>query len=82
VGCAVPGIIGQRFSMPPTAGDFIAILRAPGVGNDGTVTISTVVPAWLRFDWNTTTPGLENPSGIANFGLFKGEAKRIFQIEK
>jgi MSHA biogenesis protein MshQ len=81
-GCAAAGVVGQRFSMPPTAGDFIAILRAPGAGNDGTVTISTVVPTWLRFDWNTLTSGDENPSGVATFGLFKGEAKRIFQTEK
>jgi MSHA biogenesis protein MshQ len=51
-GCAAPGIIGQRFSAPPTAGDFIAILRAPNAGNDGTLTINATVPAWLRFDWN------------------------------
>jgi MSHA biogenesis protein MshQ len=81
-GCAAAGVIGQRFSMPPTAGDFIAILRAPGAGNDGTVTISTVVPSWLRFDWNTSVSGQENPSGKATFGLFKGDAKRIFQTEK
>jgi MSHA biogenesis protein MshQ len=79
-GCAAAGVVGQRFSMPPTAGDFIAILRAPGAGNDGTVTISTVVPSWLQFDWKAV--GQENPRGIATFGLFKGEAKRIFQTEK
>jgi MSHA biogenesis protein MshQ len=66
--------------MPPLAGDFNATLRAPGPGNDGTVTISTSVPSWLRFDWHAV--GQENPSGIATFGLFKGEAKRIFQTEK
>jgi MSHA biogenesis protein MshQ len=81
-GCAAPGVVGQRFTMPPLGGDFIAILRAPGAGNDGTVTISTSVPTWLRFDWNTATLGDENPSGIATFGLFKGEPKRIFQTEK
>jgi MSHA biogenesis protein MshQ len=82
IGCNVAGPIGQQFRMPPQLGDFVAILRAPGAGNDGTVTVTTVVPAWLRFDWNTATPGQENPSGIATFGLFKGESRRIYQTEK
>jgi MSHA biogenesis protein MshQ len=82
IGCSVAGPVGQQFKMPPVAGDFIAILRAPGAGNDGTVTVTTVVPSWLRFDWDVATPGLENPSGIATFGIFKGDAKRIFQTEK
>jgi len=64
------------------AGDFVAILRAPGAGNDGTVTVTTVVPSWLRFDWNAAVLGQENPAGIATFGLFKGEPKRIYQTEK
>jgi len=81
-GCAAPGPIGQRYAMPPLAGDFVTILQAPGSGNDGTVTVTTVVPAWLRFDWNTAVPGQENPSGIATFGVYQGDAKRIFQTEK
>ncbi len=81
-GCSVAGPPGQQFRMPPIAGDFIAILRAPGAGNDGTVTATAVVPAWLRFDWNATNPGLENPSGVAVFGIYQGESKRIFQTEK
>ena len=81
-GCGVPGPLGQQFRQPPLAGDFVSILRALGAGNDGTVTVTTVVLAWLRFDWNAAVPGEENPTGIATFGLFKGEAKRIFQTEK
>jgi MSHA biogenesis protein MshQ len=82
IGCAVAASPGQQFKMPPSAGDFVAILRAPGAGNDGTVTVTTVVPSWLRFDWNAAAPGLENPSGVATFGIFRGETKRIFQTEK
>jgi hypothetical protein len=81
-GCSIAGPVGQRFQMPPAAGDFVAILRAPGAGNSGTVTAATVVPSWLRFDWNAAVPGLENPSGVAVFGIFQGESKRIFQTEK
>jgi hypothetical protein len=72
------GLASQQFKMPPVAGDFAATLRASCVDNDGTVTVTTVVPSGLRFDWNVAVPGLENPSGIATFGIFKGEAKRIF----
>ncbi|HYM35720.1 MAG TPA: DUF6701 domain-containing protein, partial [Steroidobacteraceae bacterium] len=82
LGCSTAGPVGQRFQMPPTNGDFIAILKAPGAGNNGTVTLTTTVPTWLQFDWNTSNPGLENPSGVATFGVFQGESKRIFQIEK
>jgi len=81
-GCAIAGPAGQQFKMPPVTGDFVAILRAPGAGNDGTVTVTAVVPTWLRFDWNAANPGLENPSGIATFGIFKGDSKRIFQTER
>jgi MSHA biogenesis protein MshQ len=79
-----PGPSGQQFKMPPVAGDFTAVLKAPGATHGGTVMVTTIVPTWLQFDWNTSpsSPGLENPSGIATFGLFKGEAKRIFQTEK
>jgi len=86
LGCAVAAPLGQRFQMPPTTltggGDFIAILKAPGAGNNGTVTVTTTVPTWLRYDWNTSNVGLESPSGVATFGIFQGESKRIFQIEK
>jgi MSHA biogenesis protein MshQ len=82
VWCAAGGLAAQQFKIPPVAGDFAATLRAPGANNDGTVTVTTVVPSWLRFDWNAAVVGLENPSGVATFGIFKGDAKRIFQTEK
>jgi MSHA biogenesis protein MshQ len=75
-------LMGQRFTMPPVAGDFIAILRAPGVGNTGSVTVTADVPTWLRFDWTAGNLVEENPSGTAIFGVFQGESKRIFQTEK
>lgn len=85
-GCSVAAPVAQQFKMPPVAGDFNAILRAPGstagVPNNGTVTVTATVPSWLKFDWNTSAAGEENPSGIATFGIFQGESKRIFQTEK
>jgi MSHA biogenesis protein MshQ len=82
LGCNVAGPALQQFRMAPGLGDFNLNLRAPGTGNGGTVTVTTVVPAWLRFDWNALAAGEENPSGIANFGLFQGESRRIYQTEK
>ena len=77
VGCAAAAPIAERFREPPTAaagGDFNLRLKAPGVGNQGSVVITATVPAWLRYDWNTTTPGDENPIGQATFGIFGGES--------
>jgi len=82
IACSVAGPAAQQFRRPPVSGDFNLNLRAPGSGNGGTVTVTTVVPDWLRFDWNTTAAGEEYPSGIANFGLFQGESRRIYQTEK
>jgi len=81
-GCSTAGAIGQRYSSPPSSGDFISILRAPGAANGGTVTVTATVPDWLRFDWDGTPATQENPSGIATFGIFQGPPRRIFQGEK
>jgi MSHA biogenesis protein MshQ len=85
LGCTAAGPAGSQYRSPPTVvegGSFNAILRAPGAGNGGTVTLTAVVPDWLRFDWNAATPGLESPSGIATFGIFQGNSRRIYQGEK
>ena len=36
------------------------------------------VPDWLEYDWNTTSPGLEDPTGTAVFGIFRGVDRRIY----
>jgi hypothetical protein len=80
-GCVAPAILAQRYSEPPTGGDFNLRLAAPGPGNQGGVTIEGSVPSWLRFDWNTGIPGDENPSGQATFGVFGGEPRQIYTRE-
>ncbi|NNF15652.1 MAG: hypothetical protein HKN70_02840, partial [Gammaproteobacteria bacterium] len=80
-GCGSAGPLAQRYRTPPLGGDFNLFLAAPGAGNDGSVTISADVPAWLEFDWNAATPGLEDPTGIATFGIYSGNARRIYQRE-
>jgi MSHA biogenesis protein MshQ len=81
IACAGAGPAGLRYREPPLAGDFNLNLLAPGNGNDGSVTVTATVPAWLQFDWNAAVPGLENPAGTATFGIFRGEDRRIYTRE-
>lgn len=81
-GCAVPAPAGQQFATPPVLGNYNLVLRAPGSGNGGTVTVTAIAPSWLQFDWLASAPGNENPSGIATFGVFQGSPRRIYQSEK
>jgi MSHA biogenesis protein MshQ len=81
-GCAAPS--ATPFRSPPLVtkgGDFNLILRAPGQGNDGTVTVRANAPQWLRYDWDAANAGDEDPAGIATFGVFQGSARRIDQRE-
>lgn len=80
-GCAAAAPPGQRYLAPPAAGDFNLILAAPGEGNDGTVTVTADAPNWLEYDWDATTPTLEDPSGTATFGIFAGNGRRIYLRE-
>ena len=80
-GCAAPAPLGLRYTEPPGAGNFDLRLAAPGTGNTGSVLVDGTVPAWLQFDWNAGTPGDENPTGQATFGLFGGESRQIYLRE-
>lgn len=80
-GCPAPAPVSQQFQAPPLTGDFNLTLAAPGIGNTGSVQIDATVPSWLRFDWDAATPGDENPSGQAAFGLYKGDSAQIYLRE-
>ena len=80
-GCAAPAAAGSRYRAPPLAGDFNLWLQAPGAGNDGTATVTADAPAWLEFDWDAGAAGLEDPAGVAAFGVFSGNARTIYQRE-
>ena len=77
-GCAVAGPPGLRYREPPLGADFNLHLQAPGAGNDGSTTATADVPDWLEFDWDTTSPGFEDPTGTAVFGIFRGVDRRIY----
>ena len=77
-GCAAAGPLALQFRAPPLGGDFNLHLQAPGAGNDGSTTATADVPEWLEFDWDAALPGLEDPSGTAVFGIFRGVDRRIY----
>jgi MSHA biogenesis protein MshQ len=80
-GCAVAAPLAQQFAEPPFASDFKLTLQAPGANNYGSARIDSTVPAWLRFDWDASTPGDENPTGNASFGLYDGDSSQIYLRE-
>jgi hypothetical protein len=45
------------------------------------VLLNATVPVWLRYDWNGATPGDENPTGQATFGIYNGVSRQIYTRE-
>lgn len=80
-GCAVAGPPALQYREPPLGGDFNLYLRAPGATNDGSAAATADVPSWLEFDWDAGLPGLEDPTGTAVFGIFRGADRRIYTRE-
>lgn len=80
-GCAVAGPPALRYREPPLGGDFNLYLRAPGATNDGSTAATADVPDWLEYDWDAGLPGLEDPTGTAVFGIFRGADRRIYTRE-
>lgn len=77
-GCAIAAAAPDQFAQPPAAGSFNLILAAPGAGNSGSTTLNATVPDWLQFDWDAGTPGDEDPSAQATFGIFGGQTEQIY----
>ena len=55
-------------------------LSAPGLGSDGSVDVILDVPAWLEFDW--FGGGVQDPSGSATFGRYRGHDRIIYWSEQ
>lgn len=64
---------------PVVGGNLGLKLSKPGAR--GVVDITANVPAWLQYDWNTTSPTLENPTARATFGVYKGANEFIYLRE-
>lgn len=55
-------------------------LTAPGLGNEGSVRVTPMVPELLRYDWDGSG-SFQNPSGLATFGIYQGPKPLIFRRE-
>lgn len=64
-------------------GSFGLELTAPGAGKQGSVDISADLSAltWLQFDWNGDGTYNDDPTSRATFGLYKGDARSVYQHE-
>ncbi|MFY9328020.1 MAG: DUF6701 domain-containing protein, partial [Georgfuchsia sp.] len=69
-GCAVAGPAAKQFkNAGANSGDFNLWLKAPGLNDTGSVTITSTVPAWLQYPWLSSTP--TSPVARATFGVIK-----------
>jgi hypothetical protein len=80
-----PGVSGAgcaAAATPPynpkaSSGNFNLVFAAPGSGFNGAMTVTATAPVWLQYAWS----GGVNPAGIAAFGVFSGQASRVYQRE-
>ena len=70
---------GTLVAGAPAPGDGIR-LRAPGEGNRGDVRATFLVPAWLTGDYDDDDT-LEDPTGLATFGVYRGHDRIIYWRE-
>ncbi len=57
-------------------------LSAPGLGENGSVTVTLTVPSWLQFDWNGDNSHIDNPTATATFGRYRGSDRVIYWRER
>ena len=76
----VNDITANRFSQPPSAGNFNLNFQAPGSGHTGIMGITaTNVPSYLQYNW--TGLGNAGPSANATFGIYTGNKNFIYLRE-
>ena len=77
----LPGPVTSQFEEPPVAGSFNLNLLAPGANNTGDIGITFTSPAWLQFDWDGNGTHDNDPTGVASFGLYRGDDRIIYWRE-
>jgi MSHA biogenesis protein MshQ len=77
VGCAVAAPL--PYNPKASSGNFNLVFASPGSGFNGVMTVRATAPAWLQYAW--TGGGNLDPTGIAAFGVFSGQASRVYQRE-
>jgi MSHA biogenesis protein MshQ len=77
-GCAVAAPL--PYNPKASSGNLNLVFAAPGSGFNGAMTVTATAPAWLQYTW---TGGVNNtsPTGIGAFGVFSGQASRVYQRE-
>jgi MSHA biogenesis protein MshQ len=78
-----PELVDQSYMA--LAGGGAYLLKAPGESSGGSQWVTfgseqSPAPEWLRFDWDEDGE-LDNPRGLATFGIYKGAAPLIFRRE-
>ncbi len=53
-------------------------IARPGLNNTGSLNITVAVDDWLRFDWDNTSSGDENPVSLVTFGTYRGNDRIIY----
>ena len=82
IGCATAGTSTNTFlkgGRAGFAGNFRLTLKAPGIGNVGTMTVIASVPPWLQYPWSSSAAS--NPAAKAAFGQVKNSSAVIFRRE-
>ena len=77
----LPGPIVSQFEEPPVAGIFNLFLKTPGQNFTGDISVSLTSPAWLQYDWDGDGNHDNDPTGIATFGLYRGDDRIIYWRE-
>jgi MSHA biogenesis protein MshQ len=66
-----------------SSADFISgqnqsiILKAPGAPNQGQILVTYDAIEWLQYDWDADGSLDDDPSGIATFGIYRGNDRTI-----
>jgi MSHA biogenesis protein MshQ len=76
-GCAVAAPVATAYNGKAVSGNFNLAFATPGSGSNGAMTVTATAPAGLQYTW----AGGVNPTAIAAFGVFSGQASRVYQRE-
>jgi len=77
----LPGPVNSQYEEPPIAGSFNLFLLAPDANNTGDIGITLISPTWLKYDWDGDGNHDNDPTGVASFGLYRGDDRVIYWRE-
>jgi MSHA biogenesis protein MshQ len=78
-GSGQPALADLPYQVSVGLGEYL--LSAPGADSGGSQWVRfTPAPDWLKYDWDGNG-SLDDPRGLATFGIFKGSAPLIYRRE-